>query len=157
MEAKGCAKPMVWKDARRHFYWAVRAKVARSAALAQLAEASPDSTYDYRLRLLDSIAGIEDVTDPRVIAEALEKLDLTNTLAQLKADHLARRMLELANEDKKATVDGLVRLIDGLADEDKLALVSALQSSTRSGTHHLIPSSSVIERSSAGPPSYASP
>ena len=95
MEAKGCAKAMVWKDARRRFYWAVRAKIARSAALAQLEEASPESTHDYRVHLLESIAGIEDITDPRIIAESLEKLDLTNTVAQLKADHLARRMLAI--------------------------------------------------------------
>ncbi|KAI0358341.1 acetyl CoA carboxylase [Trametes cingulata] len=140
MEAKGCAKPMVWKDARRRFYWAVRAKVARSAALAQLAEASPESTFEYRTRLLESLAGIESATDPKVVAEALENLDLSSTVAQLKADHLARRMLELAHEDKKATVDGLVRLIDNLADDEKLALINALQNSTRS----------------PGPPSYAS-
>ena len=132
MEAKGCAKPMVWKDARRRFYWAVRAKVARSAALAQLAEASPDASVEYRTRLLESLAGIEETTDPREIAEALENLDLTNTVAQLKADHLARQMLALANEDRKATVDGLVRLVDSLNDDEKLALMNALQSSTRS-------------------------
>ncbi|TBU46750.1 acetyl CoA carboxylase [Dichomitus squalens] len=141
MEAKGCAKSMTWKDARRRFYWAVRAKVARSAALEQLAEASPESTYDYREHLLESLAGIENESDPRKIAEALEKLDLLNTLTRLKADHLARRMLELANEDKKATVDGLIRLIDNLGDEEKLALIQALQNSNRS----------------PGPPSYASP
>lgn len=132
MEAKGCAKPMSWKDARRRFYWAVRAKVARSAAMAKLADASPESTYEYRTHLLESIAGIEDVVEPRAVAEALEKLDLSNTLAQLKADHLARRMLALANEDKKATVDGLARLIENLGDEDKVALIAALQNSTRS-------------------------
>ena len=132
MEAKGCAKPMSWKDARRRFYWAVRAKVARSAAMAKLADASPESTYEYRIHLLESIAGIEDVVEPRAVAEALEKLDLSNTLAQLKADHLARRMLALANEDKKATVDGLARLIENLGDEDKVALIAALQNSTRS-------------------------
>ena len=123
---------MTWKDARRRFYWAVRAKVARSAAMAQLAEASPESTHEYREHLLESIAGIEDERDPRKVTEALEKLDLTNTLAQLKADHLARRMIQLAGEDKKATVDGLVRLIDSLGDEERLALVQALQNSNRS-------------------------
>ena len=132
MRIKGCAKPMSWKDARRRFYWAVRAKVARSAAMAKLADASPESTYEYRIHLLESIAGIEDVVEPRAVAEALEKLDLSNTLAQLKADHLARRMLALANEDKKATVDGLARLIENLGDEDKVALIAALQNSTRS-------------------------
>ena len=133
MEAKGCAKPMTWKDARRRFYWAVRAKVARSAAMAKLTQASPESDYEYRAHLLESIAGIENVVEPRPVAEAIEKLDLTNTLAQLKADHLARRMLALANEDRKATIDGLVRLIDNLGDEDKVALISALQHSRSPG------------------------
>ena len=123
---------MVWKDARRRFYWAVRAKVAHSTAMALLAEASPDMTFEDRAHLLASVAGIESATDPRPVAEALEKLDLTNTLAQLKAEHLASRMLELASEDRKATVDGLVRLIDSLGDDEKLALISALQNSTRS-------------------------
>lgn len=132
MEAKGCAKSMVWKDARRRFYWAVRAKVARSSAMAQLAEASPDSSFEYRTRLLEDLAEIESTSEPRETAQALEDLDLTNTLAQLKADHLTHQMLALAQEDRKATVDGLVRLIDHLADDEKLALISALQNSTRS-------------------------
>ncbi|KAH9921701.1 acetyl CoA carboxylase [Epithele typhae] len=140
MEAKGCAKPMNWKDARRRFYWAVRAKVARSAAMAQLVEASPESTFEYRSHLLETIAGIENETETRPIAEALEKLDLTNTLTQLKADHLARRLMELASEDKKATINSLARLIDGLGDDERLALIAALQNNR-----------------SPGPPSYASP
>ena len=123
---------MTWKDARRRFYWAVRAKVARSAAMAELEEASPGSTYEYRQHLLESIGGIEGESEPRAIAEALEKLELTNTLTQLKADYLARQMLELASEDKKATVDGLVRVLDNLGDDEKLALIHALQNSNRS-------------------------
>ncbi|OBZ66885.1 hypothetical protein A0H81_13188 [Grifola frondosa] len=139
MEAKGCAKAVVWKNARRSFYWAVRAKVARSAALAKLAVASPESSFEYRSRLLDSLASIEPTTDLRIVAEKVESLDLTATLAQLKADHLMRQMLALAHEDRKATLDGLVRLVDNLADDEKQAFVNALQASTRS----------------PGPPSYA--
>ncbi|GBE86281.1 Acetyl-CoA carboxylase [Sparassis crispa] len=139
MEAKGCATPMVWKDARRRFYWAVRAKIARSAAMAQLAEASPDSSSEYRSRLLESLAGISATTDRRVVAETLEALDLTATIAQLKADHLMRRMLALAHIDRKATLDALVRLVDNLADDEKTSLVNVLQSSSRS----------------PGPPSYS--
>ncbi|OCH83943.1 acetyl CoA carboxylase [Obba rivulosa] len=139
MEAKGCAKPMAWKDARRRFYWAVRAKVARSVALAQLAQASPDSSNEYRSRLLDSLASIESSTDARAVAETLEALDLAPTVAQLKADHLMQRMLALAHEDRKATVDGLVRLVDNLSEDERLSLLSALQNATRS----------------PGPPSYS--
>ncbi|KAI0684026.1 acetyl-CoA carboxylase [Cytidiella melzeri] len=131
MEAKGCAKPMVWKDARRRFYWALRAKVAWSAAMAQLDEASPDSTVEYRAGLLETLAEVNAATDRRVAAERLESLDLTATAAQLKADHLMRRMLALAHEDRKATIGGLMRLVDNLEDDERAALISALQNSTR--------------------------
>jgi acetyl-CoA carboxylase/biotin carboxylase 1 len=129
MEAKGCAKPTQWKNARRHFYWAVRARVARSAALADLAEASPDSTFEYRVRLLDSVASLEPTTDYREVSEKLDKLDLTPTVAQLKADHLTRQLIELSKEDRKATMDGLLRLVDHLSEEDRASLVSVLQTS----------------------------
>jgi len=139
MEAKGCAKAMVWKGARRHFYWATRAKLARTAAMAQLADASPNSTVEYRARLLESLASIDSTTDYRQMAEMLEALDLMATVAQLKADHLMRSMLALAQEDRKATMDGLVRLVDNLSEDEKATLVSALQNSSRS----------------PGPPSYS--
>lgn len=132
MEAKGCAKPMVWKDARRRFYWAVRAKVAWSAALSQLAEASPDSSIEYREGLLENISEVNATTDRKTVAEKLESLDLSATVAQLKADHLMRQMLALAQEDRKATIGGLLRLVDNLEDDEKSALISALQNSTRS-------------------------
>ncbi|KAI0918018.1 hypothetical protein AcV5_002805 [Taiwanofungus camphoratus] len=132
MEAKGCAKPMVWRDARRRFYWAVRAKIARSNAMAQLTEASPESSVAYRSQLLDTLASIDSTTDRRIMAEALDALDLSATVAQLKADHLMRRVLALAHEDRKATIDGLVRLVDNLADDEKATLIAALQNPGRS-------------------------
>ena len=63
MEAKGCAKPAQWKTARRFYYWAVRARLARSAALQALSEASPGATYEYRTRLLNNLTGIEPPTE----------------------------------------------------------------------------------------------
>ena len=56
MEAKGCAKSCVWKDARRHFYWSLRARLARSRILAQFAEAYPESTSEYRSQVLTQLA-----------------------------------------------------------------------------------------------------
>ncbi|KAI0339517.1 hypothetical protein BDW22DRAFT_1361595 [Trametopsis cervina] len=139
MEAKGCAKPMSWKDARRRFYWAVRAKVAWSSALAQLGEASPGSSLEYRIGLLETLSGVSASTDRQEAAQKLESLDISSTVAQLKADHLLRGMLALAQEDRKATINGLIRLVDNLDDDEKSALISALQNSHRS----------------PGPPSYS--
>ncbi|KAG6916120.1 hypothetical protein DXG01_008351 [Tephrocybe rancida] len=138
MEAKGCAKPAVWKNARRHFYWAARARIAKSAALADIAEASPDSSVEYRTRLLNSLVPPEANTEYRDLAEALEKLDISQAIVQLKTDHLMRRLIELTKEDRKATMDGFMRLADHLTEEDKASLIGVLQSTA-----------------SPGPPSYA--
>lgn len=132
MEAKGCAKPMVWKNARRYFYWAVRARVARSAALADLSEASPGASLDYRVRLLNSLASIEPTTEYRQVAEILENLDLTQTIVELRTDHLMRRLVELTQEDRKTTMNGLLRLADSLSDEEKTSLINVLQNTSRS-------------------------
>ncbi|KAJ7224331.1 acetyl-CoA carboxylase [Mycena pura] len=131
MEAKGCAKPAVWKDARRHFYWAVRARVARSAALADIAEASPGTTYEYRSRLLNSLASIDSSTSPRAMSEKLEKLDLSQTILQLKTEHLMRNLLDLTKEDRKAAMDGLSRFADNLSDDERASLIAVLQNAAR--------------------------
>src|SRR5262249_36000506 len=106
MEAKGCAKSMMWKDARRHFYWAVRARVARSSALAKIAEANPDATFEYRSRLLDNLACIEPTTSYPEAAAKLEQLDISKTIAQIRSDRLAQELLQMINKDRAATVNG---------------------------------------------------
>jgi acetyl-CoA carboxylase/biotin carboxylase 1 len=133
MEAKGCAKPTTWKNARRHFYWGVRARVAKSAALAQIAEAVPGSTSEYRTRLLNSLASIDSTTEYQDVAEKLENLDLSSTITQLKADHLIRSFMALAKEDKKTTLDGFTRLADQLSDDDRLSLINVLQATSSTG------------------------
>ncbi|KAJ7252734.1 acetyl CoA carboxylase [Mycena haematopus] len=116
MEAKGCAKSAVWKDARRHFYWAVP---------------SPGTTFEYRSRLLNSIAMIDSSTSPRVVAEKLEKLDLSQTIVQLRTEHLMRNLLDLTKEDRKAAMDGLLRFADNLSEEERASLTTVLQSAAR--------------------------
>lgn len=132
MEAKGCAKPAVWKEARRHFYWAVRGRVAKSAALAQIAEATPDSNLDYRTRFLNNLAGIDSETDYRQMAEAIEKLDLGQALSQLKADHILRQLIQLTKDDRKVAVDGFMRLADNFTNEERAALINVLKNGPRS-------------------------
>lgn len=137
MEAKGCAKPTVWKDARRHFYWALRAKIARSAALAQLAAASPGTTYEYRARLLNNLANLEADSDPRQVSSALESLDINHAVSELRADYLIRQMLELTQDDRKVALQGFSRLADGLSEEERNDLIAVLQRGPRSpGTSH---------------------
>jgi acetyl-CoA carboxylase/biotin carboxylase 1 len=131
MEAKGCAKPMVWKTARRHFYWAVRARLAKSTALNAIEAASPDSSLEYREQVLEKLVSLDESADNRTQATALEALDLTDAIARLKSDHIASHLAELSSHDRKATMNGLVNFVDGLSDEEKITLRNALQTGTR--------------------------
>jgi len=134
MEAKGCAKPAVWKEARRFFYWATRARLARSNALAQLAVAGPSQSREYRERLLNDLSGVDEKSDHQTIAQALETLDLSSVVAQLRAEHLLQQLLG----DRKSLVDGFVRLVDGLTEDEKATVLTALKDTN----------------ASPGPPSY---
>jgi len=132
MEAKGCAKPAQWKVARRFFYWAVRARLARSAALRALAEASPESTFENCTRLLSSLTGIEQAVDYKEEAEAIEQLDLTVTVAELKANNLADRLVELMKEDRKAALDSLLRFAEGLSEDEVADVIITFKNTPRS-------------------------
>ena len=123
MEAKGCAKPAVWKEARRYFYWATRARLARSNALAQLAVAGPSQSREYCERLLNDLSGLDEKSDHQTIAQALEALDLSSTVAQLRTEHLLQQLLG----DRKSLIDGFVRLVDGLTENEKSTVLTALK------------------------------
>lgn len=134
MEAKGCAKPLVWKEARRFFYWALRARLARSEALAQLADSNPDASPELLEKLLDSLVSAIDRSDNHALANALEELDLTPALVRLRTDHVLQRFLEAAQQDRKASIDGLIRLVDSLSHDERQILQSALQNSRSPGS-----------------------
>jgi len=139
MEAKGCAKPIVWKLARRHFYWALRARIARSSAMARLLDAAPDTPSDYRSRLINKLAGLESTTDHRQTAEALERLDISQTVSQLKADNLLRQLIHLTRDDRKLALDSFTRIASNFSDEEKVALLTVLKpgefTAAATGTH----------------------
>jgi acetyl-CoA carboxylase / biotin carboxylase 1 len=123
MEAKGCAKPVVWKESRRYFYWATRARLARSNALAQFAAAGPSQSREYREQLLNDLSGVSGKSDHRTAAEALENLDLSSAIAQLKGEHIAQQLLG----DRKSLVDGFVRLVDCLSEDENATVLAALR------------------------------
>jgi acetyl-CoA carboxylase/biotin carboxylase 1 len=128
MEAKGCAKPAVWKEARRYFYWATRARLARSNALARLAVAGPSQSREYRERLLNDLLGVDEKLDHQTIAQALEALDISPTVAQLRTEHLLQQLLG----DRKSLIDGFVRLVDGLTETEKATVLTALKNTNAS-------------------------
>lgn len=128
MEAKGCAKAVVWKESRRYFYWATRARLARSNALAQLAAASPSQPREYREQLLYDLSGVNGKSDHRTAAEALENLDLSSAIAQLKSENVVHQLLG----DRKSLIDGFVRLVDCLSEDEKATVLAALRNANAS-------------------------
>ena len=155
MEAKGCAQPMSWANARRSFYWALRSKLALSKHISHIHHASPNLSHTAAEReiinLLPShITPNPRGTDSQVMAEALEAVDLTELLHSLRTAHVANEMLHLvrgteggrgqtlAGVGTKAGLEGLVSMVGSLTTEEKATLAAALQA----------------ERS-PGPPSYA--
>ena len=128
MEAKGCAKPIVWKESRRYFYWATRARVARSNALAQLAAASPSQPREYREQLLYELCGVNGKTDHQIAAGRLENLDLSPIIALLKGENVVHQFLG----DRKSIIDGFVRLVDHLSEDEKATVLAALRNTNAS-------------------------
>jgi len=55
METKSCAKPAMWKYARRYFYWALRARITHSSLLKQIEDGNPETKSEERAMLLDSL------------------------------------------------------------------------------------------------------
>lgn len=127
MEAKGCAKPSVWKDARRRFYWLLRARLARTNALKQLEEASPETTADYRSQVLTTLTHVEGESEMQQIAETLEKVDLAPTLSRLRSEHIMSSLRKAAEHDRKATVLGLIQLVEEMTEDEKASVLTAVQ------------------------------
>ena len=128
MEAKGCATSCVWKDARRRFYWALRARLARSRILSQFATANPLSTPEFRAQLLTQLAPPDDSNTQR-LAEKLEKLDVSSAISSLRSQHVADELKKASGIDRKAALKGLLSVLGEMSDEEKAAVMMTIQSS----------------------------
>jgi acetyl-CoA carboxylase/biotin carboxylase 1 len=73
------------------------------------------------------LAGIEPRADNRRTAEALEKLDISQSLSKLKADRLLRQLIQLTKDDRKAALDSFTRLAENFSNEEKAALLTVLK------------------------------
>jgi acetyl-CoA carboxylase/biotin carboxylase 1 len=159
MQAKGCAQPMKWTNARRSFYWALRSKLALAKHISHIHHASPSLSHTAAEREIMNLLPGDVTSNPRgmdsqVMAEALEVVDLTEVLHNLRTVHVANEMLHLvrgtergrvqtlAGVGAKAGLGGLVSMVDSLTAEEKAALAAALQAA---GTQERSPD----------PPSYA--
>lgn len=129
MEAKGCAKPAVWKEARRFFYWALRQKVVRSDYAKAIQAASPSITRDDAKNLvLSLLPPTIDIKDNRAVAEALETVDLEETLTELRDAEVSRQVSSfIQSNSRKAALNGLISSAQSLTEEERALLRTALE------------------------------
>jgi acetyl-CoA carboxylase/biotin carboxylase 1 len=131
MEAKGCAKPVTWTNARRQFYWSLRARLARDHALSEMERANPNLSYESMVALLNNL--IPGGAEPQALAEQLEKLSLESTLTQLRSDYVAQQITSLAAQDRKSVLSGVANLLGNLSEDEKAMMLLALHSTKSNG------------------------
>lgn len=127
MQAKGCATPMTWSNARRSFYWKLRVRLAQDNLLAKLSEANPTLPHEVLVSHLNG--PLSETSDNKALAEQLETLNIEPILAQLKSDYVAQQLVTLASQDRKALVSGLFSVLGSLDEDEKAAMLLALNSS----------------------------
>ena len=132
MEAKGCAKPAEWKEARRYFYWALRQKITKSTYLKAITDASPSLSRDDATKLLFSLLPPTlDIKDNRAVAEALEALDLESSLTDLRNGEITRQVSDfMRSPNRKAALAGLLHAAQSLTNEERTLLQAALSASS---------------------------
>lgn len=130
MEAKGCAKPAVWKEARRFFYWALRRKVAQLNHIRAIQEASPAiSRSDAKDLLFSLLPATLDPKNSHAMTEAIERLDLDPTLSELREAEIARQITAfISSPHRKAALNSLLSAAQSLTDDERTLFRSALAS-----------------------------
>jgi hypothetical protein len=130
MEAKGCAKPAVWKEARRLFYWALRRKVAQLNHIKTIQEASPTiSRSDAKDLLFSLLPATLDPKNNHAMTQALEKLNIESTLSELREAEIARQITAfIRSPNRKAALNGLLSAAQSLTDDERALFRSAVTS-----------------------------
>lgn len=129
MEAKGCAIPTVWKEARRRFYWALRQKVIRSEYAKAIQDASPTITRDDAKNLvLSLLPATLNIKDHRAVAEALEAHDIEETVTELRDAEVSRQVSSfILSSSRKAALNGLISAAQALTEEERALIRTALE------------------------------
>jgi len=106
MEAKGCAKPAVWKEARCFFYWALRQKNSQLKHIKAIQESSPAvSSTDAKGLLFSLLPATLDSKDNLAFTEALERPDIEPTLSEIQEAEITCQVTSfLRSQNRKATL-----------------------------------------------------
>ncbi len=125
MEAKGCARPADWPEARRYFYWRLRRRLNEKHMLAKLASANPTLTSIERKEMLEELVQADPKSDAAVAQWIEAHADVVTTFAaELKTHFVAEKIMEYAETDREGTLAGFQRIMESLSEEERQALVA---------------------------------
>lgn len=129
MEAKGCARPAEWSEARRHFYWRLRRRLNEAHMLNKLANSHPVLTPAERVDVLSQLVEADSESDQAVATWIEGHADaVTSYAAQLKTQYISDKIMEFAESDREGTIAGFTRIMESLSEEERKALVERFSS-----------------------------
>ena len=125
MEAKNTIRhPLVWKNARRFFYWRLRRRLNEESLIKRMANTSAKDPTSRAKSLLSLKAwtGIQDFErDDRAVAEWYEenKKSLTAKLDGMKAEGVSFDIAAMLSANKQGGMRGLKQFLDTMPVEER--------------------------------------
>jgi acetyl-CoA carboxylase/biotin carboxylase 1 len=126
MQAKNTIRhPLVWKNARRFFYWRLRRRLNEESLIKKMANTSTKDLRDSRansLRSLKAWTGIQDFEhDDRAVATWYEenRKSVTAKLDGLKSEGVSFDIAALLSANKEGGMKGLKQYLDTMPVQER--------------------------------------
>lgn len=139
MQAKGVIRsPLVWKNARRFFYWRLRRRLNEEMIMKKMASASAPSVEGAKADATTRASGFEMLkawsnipkfdTDDMAVAVWYEenKKQVHDRVERLKSNGVAREVANLMHMDREGGVRGVATLLSTLPTAEKEELIRML-------------------------------
>jgi len=125
MKAKNTIRhPLVWKNARRFFYWRLRRRLNEESLIKKMANTSTkdSKSRDDSLRRLKAWTGIQDFEhDDRAVATWYEenRKSVTAKLDGLKSEGVAFDIAALLSANREGGMNGLKQFLDTMPVQER--------------------------------------
>ena len=133
MQAKNTIRhPLLWKNARRFFYWRLRRRLNEESLVKKMANASPKDSMSRAtsLRNLQAWSGIQDFQhDDQAVATWYEenRKSVQGKIDGLKAEAVAFDVTNLLNTNREGGMRGLKQFLETMPVEERESVLKYLK------------------------------
>ena len=133
MQAKNTIRhPLLWKNARRFFYWRLRRRLNEESLVKKMANASTKDTMSRAtsLRSLQAWSGIQDFQhDDQAVATWYEenRKSVQGKIDGLKAEGVAFDVTNLLNTNREGGMKGLKQFLETMPVEERESVLKYLK------------------------------